>query len=91
MNNLLLSCLPQSTAVYLVDTVYGLRLSTAVYPVDCRHNTPQWTNLHTPWIPQAGPSAVTGAAGVRKHAKVGENWRNFQILRSRSAHECFYT
>ena len=50
-----------------------------------------WTKSHTPWVPRAGTCAASGAADVRKHAKVGENWQNFQILKSRSAHECFYT
>ena len=35
------SIVPRRLAVYKIDSVYGLRLSTAVYRVDCRHTTPQ--------------------------------------------------
>ena len=35
---------PRRLAVYKIDSVYGLRLSTAVYRVDRRHNTPQHTH-----------------------------------------------
>ena len=44
------------------------------------HSPPRvWTKSHTPWIPQWGPSAASGAADVRKHAKVGEKGRNFRF------------